>query len=278
MVSPAAFAAMVFTLLLCFLMPVVLFMFVRRKSKNITGAAIAGAAAFYLSQMVIRIPLLQTVLPRFEWYRSFSQDAGNALLFILLLGLSAALFEETARYLAFQLLLKERQCWKCGIAFGIGHGGIEAILLVGFTYINNIVLSIMINQNSFYSFLEGKVDSMTAESIHYALVNTPSGQFMAAGVERTMTIIIHIALSLLILEGIVRKRRLIFYLLAVGGHTAVNFASVYMTYLKVHYWFVELFIALAAAGGLLYIITSKKRFSSRIEAEDEAEQAVKEGY
>lgn len=275
MVSSVSFIAMFTTLLISFLLPVVLFILIRRSSKYVTGAVIAGAIAFYLCQLQIRIPLLQTVLPKFEWYRAITQ---NTLVYILFLSVTAALFEETARYLVFQLLLKERQVWKCGIAYGIGHGGIEAIMLVGLTYVNNIVLAVMINNGSFHTYLAGKVNETTAGQIYKSLVEAPPDLFLAAGVERALTIGLHIALSVLVLEGIVRKRRLSFYALAVAVHTAVNFSAAWFAYAKVPHWLIELFLALVAAAGLLYVFRAKKRFGDRIEAEDEATKALKEGY
>ena len=275
MVSYFSLSAMVITMLISFLLPVILFILLRRGSKNVTGAFIAGAVAFYISQMLIRIPMIQVLLPRFNWYRVFKE---NTLLLILFLALSAALFEETVRYLTFKLLLKERQVWKCGLAYGIGHGGIEAALIVGITYVNNIILSIIINRNTLAPFLRGKVEDAMAERIYKGLTETPPGVFLAAGVERLFVVFIHIALSVLILEGIVRKHSLLFYLTAVVAHAALNFVSAYLIHTGVNYWFVELFIGLFAVSGVIYIVLSKKRFGDKIEAEDEAQKALKDGY
>lgn len=276
MVPTTSFIAMIVTLLICFLVPIGLLIIVRLKSKNVTGAFFAGAAAFYISQMLIRLPIIQLLLPKFKWYTAFAEN--NVLLFIVLLSLSAALFEETARYLAFQLLLKDRQVWKCGITFGIGHGGAEAILLIGMTYVNNIVISLMINQNRLEQFLQGKIDAGTMGSIVKSLTETKPSLFLAAGVERSLVIVVHIALSVLVLEGIVRNRRLFFYILAIAGHTALNTVSGWLGYLKVHFWLVELSIALFAIAGIIYIITSKKRFGDKIDAVNEAAKALEDGY
>ncbi|TYQ16720.1 UNVERIFIED_CONTAM: putative membrane protein YhfC [Acetivibrio alkalicellulosi] len=275
MISYASFIAMIISLLMCFLFPVFLYIVLRKNSRNITGAVVAGAIAFYISQMIIRLPLIQAVLPNLTW---FSKLQEIPLLLILFMALSAALFEETARFLAFTLLLKERQVWKCGIAFGIGHGGIEAILLVGMTYVNNIVLSVMINTGNFHSFLQDKLDNEAIEQIYVALMETPFQTFLAAGIERTMVILIHIALSVMILEGIVRKQKLMFYFLAVIFHSGINYVSSYLYYKKVNIWLVELFIALVAALAILNVIKSKKRFGSKIEYVDEAKKAIEDGY
>lgn len=276
MVIPiTSLAAMVFTLLLCFVLPVVLFVLVRRKSKYATGAVIAGAVAFYIAQLLVRIPLLQIVLPNFAWFRELAR---HPLQYILFLSLTAALFEETARLGVFRLLLKNRLSWLTGVAYGVGHGGIEAMLIVGTTYINNLVLSVMINNGTFHAFLGNRVDAATANHIYAALTTTSPGLFFAAGLERAFVIVIQIALSVMILEGVVRKRTLPLYALAFSVHAGINFAAAYMSYLRVHYWLVALFIAACALGCYIYVQKARSRFPDTTEPRDEAEEALAEGY
>jgi uncharacterized membrane protein YhfC len=49
---------------------------------------------------------------------------------IALPSLTAGVFEETARYIAYRFLLKEHNM-ENGLIYGVGHGGIESIMLVG---------------------------------------------------------------------------------------------------------------------------------------------------
>ena len=98
------------------------------KAKILSGISFTGAAVFILFQLVTRIPLIQLVLPGMDWYKETIQS--NIWTYGLFLGFTAGLFEEVGRYLAFILILKNLD-WKNAVAFGIGHGGIEAILLVG---------------------------------------------------------------------------------------------------------------------------------------------------
>ena len=269
MISPVSMAAMILTLLSCFLFLLL------RKSRNVTGAFIAGAIAFYVSQVLTRLPLLQVVLPKFSWFESLTS---NSLFYIPFLAVSASLFDETARYLMFVLLLKDRQVWKCGIAFGIGHGGMEAVSLVGLTYINNIVLAVMINRNTFFSFLAEKMDSDTIMQIYDSLKNTSPELFFAAGVERILTIFIHIGLSVMILEGIVRKKRLRFYILAFFVHTFVNISVLFLSNYRVDLWLIEFLVAIFAISSILYTKYAKNRFKDKIEAVDKGKKALDEGY
>ena len=61
-------------------------------------------------------------------------------------GLMAGIFEETGRYFSFKWFLKKENRIQDGVSYGIGHGGIEAMLIVGTTYLNNLIFSILINQ------------------------------------------------------------------------------------------------------------------------------------
>lgn len=275
MVSVDVLISMFITLGICFLFPVLLYILLRRKSKNITGAVVAGGIAFFVSQMLIRLPLIQVVFPKFDW---FVKLGDNPYLYILFFALTAALFEETARYLAYITLLKEKLVYKSGIAFGIGHGGIESIMLLGLTYVNNIIISFMINSGKLTEILGKQYAPDMLKNIENSLTQTPASTFLAAGFERMFVIMVHIGLSVLILEGIVRKKSLVFYLGAIIFHSGLNYISSFMAYKGVNLWVVELIILLFAIISIIYILNAKKRFKDNMEALDEGKKALEEGY
>lgn len=270
-----ALAAMVVTLVLSTMVPIAGAIIVARRWKNVSGAVIAGALTFFSMQMVLRIPLLQILLPRFGWFKALS---ARPLAFLVFLSFSAALFEETGRFLAFRLLLKDRLVYQSGIAFGIGHGGIEAILLVGTTYVNNLVFSFMLNAGTLEAFLEGKLDPATISYIGISLANTLPSSFLAAGVERVLTLVFHIALSVLILEGLVRGRACRLYLAALCVHGGINLLVSLVARATGSIWLTELLLAAVAMISLVYIIGVHSRFGDQLEAKDEASQAVEEGF
>lgn len=59
--------------------------------------------------------------------------------------LLAGVFEEVGRYLAFRFLLKRYTNRRDAVTYGIGHGGIEAILVLGLTAINNIAIAMTLH-------------------------------------------------------------------------------------------------------------------------------------
>lgn len=135
------------TLFVSLILPVLLlivFAF-RNRKQGIVSAWLLGAAGFFVTQILIRLPLL-TALQGQSWFLKFV----NSHLFAYAFGLafSAGLFELAGR-LAVAKLMKKKLTYRRSLAAGLGHGGIEAMLLVGITYINNLIYLAMIHSVSF---------------------------------------------------------------------------------------------------------------------------------
>ena len=71
--------------------------------------------------------VIQTIAPFLE----------NPYVFAIYGGLTAGIFEELGRFVAFFFLLKKYLDYKDGFAYGIGHGGIESILVGGILCASN---------------------------------------------------------------------------------------------------------------------------------------------
>ncbi|MFO8191821.1 MAG: YhfC family glutamic-type intramembrane protease [Bacillota bacterium] len=252
MISSAAITAMVFTLLICFGMPIALAIWFYRKGRYAKVALFVGAAVFLVSQVFIRIPLLNAA-SGMAWYQ---QMAANLFLIALFLSLTAGIFEEVGRYLGFRFFLKKHLTWKNGVAFGIGHGGIEAIVLTGFSYINNLVYSVLINTGAFTETIAPQVGSEMAAYIQNQLLNVPPYMFAVAGLERAFTIIIHIALSLVVIKALVEKRP-VFIIYAILLHTIVNLPAVLIPGLGYNILLAELYLLVLAVLGWWFINRSR---------------------
>lgn len=259
MVSTQALIFMFVTLLISFLLPIILVIYFHRKERISLKAVLVGALVFIVFQMLTRIPLLNYLSAQ-EWYRSL---ATNLFFVSLFLSLTAGLFEEVGRFIGFKYFLKNQLERKNGIAYGLGHGGIEAILLVGFTYINNIVISLMINSGTFDSQIGAQLGSQTAAIIKNQLLNTMPLVFAAAGLERIFAMVIQVALSLIVLYGVM-EQRLIYLIYAILLHALVNLPAVIITSLGLSLWFSEFYLLIVAVVAYLYINRSKQYFDRRI--------------
>lgn len=86
----------------------------------------AGVLAFAVSQLILRIPLLNYLSAHVEWMMVL--PAVNVVLYGAFLALTAGIFEETARWIGLGFGKKKgRTTWIHAIAFGLGHGGVEAV-------------------------------------------------------------------------------------------------------------------------------------------------------
>lgn len=230
MVSTASMIAIIITLFITLIAPVVVWIIygVKNKGKGVWKAFVLGAAGFVLLQMIIRMPILNIVslIPGFGTF-----VAEYYVVYCLILAMTAALFEVVARFGVAKILQKKIN-YEQGVAAGLGHGGIEAILIVGMTYINNLLYAIMINSGTFAQTIEAVAatdTTGTAEAqllaIQASLVEAPSYLFYLAGYERVLTVIFHTAMSLLVCYLVYKKKAVLGVSIAFVAHFLVDFIA-----------------------------------------------------
>ena len=185
---------------ICFGVPIAGLVLLMRKRRGAGKAFALGAAAFVVSQLLIRIPVLQLVLPNFGWFAVMQLYPWRYGLF---LGLTAGLAEETARWIAARYLLKGKDTMEHGLAFGLGHGGIEAMLLVGLNMIAGVVMA-----------LAGQAELLGATGV------------LVSGAERLSAMAFHVGASLLVMYGVRTGRSTLYWALAVILHGVLDAAVV----------------------------------------------------
>ncbi len=167
------------------ILPAVLFIWALMKKCWIPF--VLGLLAFIIAQLLIRLPLL-------SWLNAHSTDylmwsTLHPVVFALFLALTAALAEELARFVAIRFFMRQRT-WLSGVFFGAGHGGVEAVVLLG----------------------------IPAVGLLAAAAPFAGGAMLAVGaLERIFAIMLHIGLSLLVLRS-VKERQLRFLAGAIGIH------------------------------------------------------------
>ena len=87
--------SLVIGIVICYGLPVAGLVMLVRKKKGTGKAFCWGALAFVVSQLLIRIPILQLVLPQFTWFSMLPLYSWGYGLF---LGVTAGLAEESARW------------------------------------------------------------------------------------------------------------------------------------------------------------------------------------
>lgn len=194
-----------FTLLVSLLLPLFICIYLIIRSKSYFKPILVGVLTFLIFQVFTRIYILQVILPTQVWYILFTYD--YPIVYAFLLSLTAGLFEEIGRYIMMKYILRKMDIKKA-LAFGLGHGGIEAILFVGIALVlTNPML----------------IDSQ---------------QLLMSGLERFSAIIFHLGFSVLVYQMIFKSKK--FNLLyAISLHTLVNFVSVVLMMNGVNMWIIE---------------------------------------
>lgn len=181
------------------------------------------------------------------------------LLFAVYGALAAGIFEEAGRYFGFRLLLKHNRKRRDGIAYGLAHGGFEAIFIAGISSIQTLVYAVMINTDKLEQPLGGKTSPDVLADIKSKLLNASFYDFLLGGLERIPALFIQIALSLIVLYAVRTKKKMVL-VYAILFHALIDFTpALYQAYPgKISLWFVEIHLLLIGISAFWLIRRSRK--------------------
>jgi uncharacterized membrane protein YhfC len=233
-------------------LPILLAVWVVRRFK--VGWKLVGIGALiFVAAQLVHIPLLSLVSPALAESPIKNWPRINQVLFNgVFLGLMAGIFEETARLIGFRLLKDRARTWKEALALGIGHGGIESLLLAGLPVLITFVALLQYRFGSQYGdpLLSQQFDPLLAMPWHIPL---------AGAVERISAITSQITFAMIILQVFIR-RNILFYVAAVLWHAFMDFLAVFLTGIGWSAWPLEgvmAVIALMNLGILLWLIRNE---------------------
>jgi uncharacterized membrane protein YhfC len=218
-------AARILNFSLMIAMPIVLAVYLSRKLKTEWRLFGIGVLTFILSQ-ILHVPFNYWLLtPILEVLGlSITQPGFQLVIVGLFYGLSAGLFEEVSRYIGYSLWIKDDRDWKSALMYGIGHGGIESILLGGLVLVAFIQvialqgtdLSTVVDADQI-EIARAQIDAYWAAPWHLAILGA---------VERLATILFHLSATILVLQSYLRKN-ILWLLLAIAWHMVVDAVAVF---------------------------------------------------
>lgn len=250
-------------------LPVVLAVLIVKKFKMKWVVVFTGVLTFIGSQ-VVHIPLLQVpallnklginvVEPQFwpiVWYAVF-------------LGLMAGLCEETARWIGFKILKDKAASYKSAFALGIGHGGVESVI-VGVLVLVNLVFMLVFTPESMTArgIPDGTVQMTISQVAQFWA--TPWHLVLAGAFERVIAISAHLFMSVLVWKSVTQKSWL-WFLLAVAFHAVLDFVAVYFSSMGLSPWQLELSISIFLVVDVVFLILfwkaeKKKEAAAALEA------------
>ncbi|WP_226665488.1 YhfC family intramembrane metalloprotease [Metabacillus litoralis] len=254
MISNVTIASMFIPVIFSFLLFFGLIMYYKKKVGISIKPIIIGAVGFIVITQVLEKILHVVVISAFPNYAEHPWAFG-------LYGASAAgIFEEIGRFILFTWLLKKYHTYKDGVSFGIGWGGIEAIVLMLLINVPNIIFSFMINSGIFESSMLGQLTSEQLTILKETVLNQSVSNSLFMTMERFFAVFLQIALSLLVLYAVVEKK-FSYVILAIIVHGVIDFPLVFFQtgYLE-QIWIIELYIAILGFGSMVFIKRSKSWF------------------
>jgi uncharacterized membrane protein YhfC len=176
-----------------------------------------GMLVFLVAQVLIRIPLISVAQPLLAPLLRNSQ--AFAFAWSVVLALTAGLCEEGGRYLGYRWLFKsgERR-WNNAVMYGIGHGGLESMLLVGLNFSLSVVILAL--GPVLVTLLAGTPGAAIAQQIAQ-LTTVPAWLPLVGAYERVWTIFVQVGLSVLVLQAFLRGS-LRWLWLAIGLHALID--------------------------------------------------------
>lgn len=228
-----------------------LILFYRKRTGISLKPLIIGSIGFIVITQMLEKALHVVVVLNFPNY------ADHPWLFGLYGGMAAGVFEEVGRFLLFIWLLKKYREYKDGISFGIGWGGIEAIVLMLTVGLPNILFAFMINAGTFEITLGAQLSADELSTLKETILNQGITFYLLGSVERFFAVFIQIAFSLWVLYAAI-KGKFVYVLYAVLVHAAIDFPLVFFqTGHFMNIWVIEGYVA--AIGVISFFVIRRMK-------------------
>lgn len=231
--------------------PIILIIVGRKKFDAKISTFFIGTGIFVIFAMI-----LETILHLIV-QASTGDLLTESVMFLAIYGaLAAAIFEETGRFIAFKFFLKKDQTIGSAFMYGVGHGGTEAILIVGMGMVSTLTNAIMINTGMMASLLDSQIQNVPAEVMDTMIaqcnaISTASPlTYWLGGVERISAISFHIAASIIMFTAI-RYGKKYLILMAYLLHFLFDFVAVVCSK-NINLIITELFLLIMAIGIVIF--------------------------
>lgn len=243
---------------LSILVPVILGIFLRRRFR--VSWLLFGVGTFtFIGSQIVHLPL-NNLLTKIGVLPTTPESGWAIAQMAIILGLTAGICEELARFIGYTILKKARNA-EDGIMLGLGHGGMEAMIIIGVLAAGAIaqlfalrgvdLSSLNISQEQVL-FLQTQLDAL----------NQPAVAGLLPLLERLVAMTMHLVLSLMVLYAFQQNKR-IWVLWAILYHATVDAIAVVLSLNKVDVLLIELVFFISLLPGIFWAI---KVFGKQLKA------------
>ena len=247
-IGKSAVPSLVITVILMIAVPVICFVYWRRKYREQTKISwlLAGAAGFIVSARVLELGVHYFCIVGDNPVSRFIN--GNTAVFVLYGIVMAGVFEECGRYIVLKYIMKKNRTRENAVLYGIGHGGIEIVAVLLPSVILSLVIAVLFSQGNAADAMNAL--KITEETAAAALPTVQAAAVFDYGmmamnvIERVFAMLLHIGLTVIVFYSVVNSKKC-FLPLAVLLHMLMDtFPALYQKGV-VPLWSVEVWAALS---------------------------------
>ena len=152
----------------------------------------------------------------------------------------------------FRIFLKNHTERETAVSYGLGHGGIECIIVLGLGHLQNYTYCQLINNGQMDKLIDKMAGNDTAIASYQSIVDSLSKMnvytLMLGGLERVAALFLQIALSVLVFYAVRKADKIKYLWIAMGIHALVDFIAAFYRAGIVPLLVVELCIVILTAG------------------------------
>lgn len=223
MVSESVIKAMMEIAALSFVMPLAIIILWKIRCKQGIIASLTGALVFItfggILKSVPNMLFLSVDSPVSRFIKS------NIWIYAIYAGLMAGIFEELGRFISFKLFLGKNDYRETAIAYGFGHGGIECMMVLGFSMLQNFTYAQVINAGQMEQMIGTLEDESSKEvfrELQEAIINLSVSECVWEGIERISAMILQVALSVLVFYAAKTINKKYFLVIAIALHALID--------------------------------------------------------
>lgn len=239
----------IITVTLSILIPLFLAIWLRRRFR-VSWLLFGVGALTFIGSQVVHLPL-NNLLTKIGILPSGTETGWMIAQMAIVLGLTAGICEELARAVGYIILKRARRA-EDGLMLGIGHGGVEAMILIGILTAGSLAQIFMLRGVDLTSM------NFSAEQITYlqsqlAVFDQSAFVGLLPLVERIMAMTLHVILSMMVLNAFQQKKK-IWVLWAILYHAVVDAIAVALSVNAVSTYVIELAIFVMLLPGLYWVL------------------------
>ena len=211
-IGKSSIPSLIISVILMIAIPVIFFVYWRRKHKERTNISylIAGAAGFIVSARILELGVHYVCIVQDNPVSRFIN--GNTAAYVLYGVIMAGVFEECGRYIVLKYIMKKNRTRENAVLYGIGHGGIEVLTIVLPLMITYLAIAVLFSSGDVENALSAL--KITEENAAAALPSVQAAAAFDYGMmamyvmERLFAMLLHIGLTVIVYYGVMNAEKI----------------------------------------------------------------------